>query len=208
MSASDVSMSPQPLSLDAQREAFASRRFLAMPLAGAIGWSVVALGGATLPLSLAVWVLYLATGMIAWLGIGLSRFTGEHFLDRTRPKNAFDALFFTTVAMALLAWAIAIPFFKVEPTSLPLSVGILAGMMWLPLSWIIGHWIGWFHGIARTALILAAYYAWPDDRFVAVPLAIVAIYAITIVVLELRWRSLHGARVVPAVRRASDAADA
>lgn len=198
MSASAVSMSPQPLSLDAQREAFASRRFLAMPLAGAICWSVVALGGATLPLSLAVWVLYLATGMIAWLGIGLSRFTGEHFLDRTRPKNAFEGLFFTTVAMALLAWAIAIPFFRAEPTSLPLSVGILAGMMWLPLSWIIRHWIGWFHGLARTALILVAHYVWPEHRFVAVPLAIVAIYGITIIVLELRWRAMERGRLATA----------
>lgn len=71
MSASAGYMPPQPLSPEAQREAFALRRFLAMPLAGAICWSVVVLGGAILPLSLAVWVLYLATGIIAWLGIGL-----------------------------------------------------------------------------------------------------------------------------------------
>jgi hypothetical protein len=130
--------------------------------------------------------------MIVWLGMGLSRLTGENFLDKTRPKNAFDSLFFATVAMALLAWAIAIPFFRADPTSLPLSVGILSGMMWLPLSWTIRHWIGGFHAIARTALILFAHYAWPDHRFVAVPLAIVAIYAVTIVVLELRWRALDG----------------
>lgn len=179
-----------PASLDAQREAFAARRFLAMPVAGTIAWSVVAVGGALLPTGAASLLLYVATGSIVYLGMFLSRFTGEHFLDRTRPRNAFDGLFFATVAMALLAYAIAIPFALVEPTALPLGVGILAGMMWLPLSWVIRHWIGYFHALARTALILVVHYAWPDHRFVAVPLAVVATYAVTIVVLELRWRRL------------------
>ena len=72
----------------------------------------------------------------------LSRFTGENFLDKSRPKNAFDSLFMLTVKMSLLVYAIAIPFFLRDYTSLPLSVGILTGLMWLPISWIIRHWIG------------------------------------------------------------------
>ena len=176
--------------LSAQREAFARRRFLAMPLAGALAWTVVGIAGAVLPLAAAVWVLFIATGAIAYLGIGLSRFTGEHFMDRSRPRNPFDALFFSTVAMALLVYAIAIPFFMVEPTSLPLSVGILSGLMWMPTAWLMRHWIGAFHAIARTVLVLAAWLAWPEARFIAVPAVIVAIYAVTIVVLERRWRRL------------------
>ena len=176
--------------LTAHREAFARRRFLAMPLAGALAWTVVGIGGATLSIAGAVWVLFIATGAIAYLGIGLSRFTGEHFMDRSRPRNPFDALFFSTVAMALLVYAIAIPFFMVEPTSLPLSVGILTGLMWLPTTWLMRHWVGAFHAIARTVLVLAAWLAWPEARFVAVPAVIVAIYAVTIVVLERRWRRM------------------
>jgi len=72
----------------------------------------------------------------------ISRFTGENFLDKNKPKNVFDSLFFYCVAMALLVYAIAIPFFRVDYTSLPLTVGILAGLMWVPLSWIIQHWSG------------------------------------------------------------------
>lgn len=188
-------MTPAPPipSLDAQREAFARRRFLAMPLAGAIAWTVVGVCGYLLPLRQAVLALYLATGSIFYLGVWLSRHTGEHILDRRRPKNAFDGLFLSTVAMALLAYAIAIPFALQDPTALPLGIGILAGMMWLPLSWIIRHWIGWWHAIARTVLVLAAWYAWPEQRFVAVPAAVVATYAVTIVVLERRWRALRQA---------------
>jgi hypothetical protein len=97
--------------LDEQRMEFARRHNIAMPLAGLIAWSVVGIGGATLPALLEVWLLFIVTGSIAYLGMFISRFTGENFLDRTRPKNAFDALFLYTIGMALLVYAIAIPFF-------------------------------------------------------------------------------------------------
>ena len=122
-------------SLDEQRREFASRRFLAMPLAGTIAWLVVAGGSMLLPRYRHL-VLFAATGAIAYLGTTLSKVTGEDFLDKTRPKNAFDSLFFHTVAMSLLAYGIAIPFFLVDPSSLPLSVGIISGLMWLPVSWV------------------------------------------------------------------------
>ena len=93
-----------------------------------------------------------------------------------------------TVGQALLIFAIAIPFALIEPTSLPLSVGILTGVMWLPLSWIIQHWIGFFHAITRTLGIVAVWYLFPEARFVAIPVVIVAVYAVSMVVLEARWR--------------------
>jgi hypothetical protein len=85
-----------------------------------------------------------------------------------------------------MVWAIAIPFFLKEPSSLPLTVGILTGLMWIPFSWMIEHWIGIVHGIARTVLVTAAWYLFPKDRFVVIPLVIVAMYAVTIVVLKRR----------------------
>jgi hypothetical protein len=185
-------------SLDEQRMEFARRRGLAMPLAGLIAWSIVGVGGATLSPGLEVWLLFIVTGSIAYLGMFISRFTGENFQDRTRPKNAFDALFFHTVGEALLVYAIAIPFFLKDYTSLPLTVGILSGVMWVPLSWILAHWIGLFHGIARTLLVVATWYLFPHVRFVSVPVVIVGIYAITIFVLERRWRGINLAQQVVA----------
>ncbi len=139
---------PQPLrSLDEQRAEFARRRGLAMPLAGLIVWTLIGAAGAFLPPILAVWSLFIGAGFIAYLGMMLSRLTGENFLDKKKPKNAFDSLFFHCVAMALFVYAIAIPFFRVDYTSLPLTVGILAGLMWIPFSWIIQHWVGIFHTV-------------------------------------------------------------
>jgi len=94
--------------------------------------------------------------------------------------------------MALLVYAIAIPFFRVDYTSLPLTVGILAGLMWVPFSWIIQHWVGIFHSVARTLLVTVAWYVAPHQRFVAIPAVIVGVYAVTIVILEQRWRALGG----------------
>lgn len=180
--------------LDEQRREFAQRRFLAMPLAGVVAWTIVGVAGVLLPPILKVWVLFGAVGSIAFLGILFSRFTGEHFLDKQRPRNAFDGLFFFTMGEAWLVFAIAIPFFQTDYTSLPLSVGILSGLMWLPFSWIVGHWVGTFHTLARTALVTAVWYLFPGFRFIAVPAVIVAIYAVTIAVLEARWRRTSGAQ--------------
>ena len=175
--------------LEEQRREFCDRPFLAMPLAGAIAWAVVGLAGASLSTGLAIWVLYLATGSIFGLGILISKFTNEDLLGKTREKNAFDQLFMATVLSSWLVFAIAIPFVLIEPTSLPLSVGILAGLMWIPFSWIIQHWVGLFHGVVRTVLVLVAWYQFPEQRFVVIPFVIVAIYLVTIAVLLTRPRN-------------------
>lgn len=181
-------------SLDEQKREFAARRGVAMPIAGAVAWTIVGIGGLFLQPILEVWLLFVATGFIVFLGIQFSRVTGEDFLDKNKPKNAFDGLFLSTVAMSLMVYAIAIPFFEVDYTSLPLSIGVLSGLMWLPLSWLIDHWLGLFHAVTRTALVVAAWYAFPHDRFVAVPAVIVAVYIATIVILERRWRKSVNAR--------------
>jgi hypothetical protein len=185
---------PQSLrSLDEQRAEYTRRRSLAMPLAGAIVWTLISIAGAFMPPVLVVWSLFIGTGFIAYFGILLSRFTGENFLDKNKPKNAFDNLFFHCVAMALLVYAIAIPFFRVDYTSLPLTVGILSGLMWVPFSWIIQHWVGIFHAVARTILVTAAWYLAPHHRFVLIPAVIVSVYVITIGILEQRWRAVRDA---------------
>jgi len=41
----------------------------------------------------------------------VSKFTGENFLVKTKPKNTFDILFFLTVKHGLLVYSIAFSFF-------------------------------------------------------------------------------------------------
>ena len=181
-------MKPVKRTLDEQRVEFANRSFLATPLAGLIAWFITGIAGILLPIQYQVWTLFIATGSIVYLGMFISKFTGENFLDKKKPKNEFDQLFMFTVVQALLVYAIALPFFLVEYTSLPMTVGILTGLMWVPFSWIIKHWIGLFHAIVRTVVVLLLWYALPAQRFVVIPFAIVMIYIFTIIVLKSRKR--------------------
>lgn len=173
-------------SLEEQRIEFSNRKFLATPLAGLIVWAVIGLAGIFFSKTVAVWSIFIGTGSIVYLGLFISKFTGENFLEKNKPKNEFDSLFMFTVGQAILVYSIAIPFFILDYSSLPLSVGILTGLMWLPLSWTIKHWVGMFHTLTRTVVILALWYLVPDQRFVAIPFAIVAIYVVTLIILNNR----------------------
>src|SRR5690606_19408519 len=140
--------------LEAQKREFKQRTLLATPLSGLIAWLIIGISGMFFSPTVTVWVLFIATGAIVYLAMGISKLTGEDFLDKKKPKNTFDTLFFYTVAQAILVYSIAIPFFLLDYTSLPLTIGILTGLMWVPLTWIIDHWVGLFHSILRTILIL------------------------------------------------------
>lgn len=172
--------------LDQQRIEYINGRFLATPLAGMIVWTIIGLVGVFFSDFVAVWSIFIGTGSIVYLGLFLSKFTGENFLDKTKPKNEFDTLFLFTAGQAILVYAIAIPFFLIDYSSLPLSVGILTGLMWFPFSWIIKHWVGIFHTLSRTIIILTLWYLLPEYRFVAIPFAIVLIYIVTLIILAKR----------------------
>jgi len=177
--------------LEQQKEEFKQKKLLASPIAGLIAWFTVAISGLLFPDRVTVWVLFIATGSIVYLAMGISKLTGEDYLDKSRPNNTFDSLFFLTVAQAILVYSIAIPFFIENYTSLPLTVGILTGLMWVPLTWIIDHWVGLFHSIVRTITILILWYSFPSDRFVTIPLAIASIYIVSIVILSKRNIQRH-----------------
>jgi len=175
--------------LEEQRRAFSGRPLIAMPLAGTIMWTIIGLSGIFFPDRITVWVLYIGTGSIVYLGLFLSRFTGDNVSFKDEP-NTFDHLFLLSTGMSLLVFAIAIPFFMADYSSLPLTVGILTGLMWMPISWIIQHWIGIFHAISRTVFVLASWFLFPELRFVIIPFVIVFIYLISIIVLRKRHQLL------------------
>ncbi|NQZ75904.1 MAG: hypothetical protein HRT61_07295 [Ekhidna sp.] len=172
--------------LEVQRNEFSNRKFLATPLAGMIVWFAIGLISIFFSEFVTIWAIFIGTGNIVYLGLFLSRFTGENFLKKDKLKNEFDALFLFAVGQAVLVYSIAIPFFLLDHSSLPLTVGILTGLMWLPFSWIIKHWVGIFHSVARTAVVLALWYLVPAHRFTIIPFAIVLIYIITLYVINRR----------------------
>jgi hypothetical protein len=184
------------LTLDQQLIAFRQNRFLTMPLSGMLVWIVIGFAGAFLPPPNAVLVIYLGTGVIFYLALCVAKLLGEDILGRTRKGNLFDRIFLSTCAMSALVYALAIPFHLADPTSVPLSVGVLTGLMWLPFSVMAGHWVGYFHAVARTVLLVAAWFLFPENRFTVLPAIVVAVYLVSIAALVRRWRALQASRSV------------
>lgn len=177
---------PTP-TLDQQLAAFRHNRFLAMPITGMIVWASIGVAGFLLPEAKAALAVYLGTGAIFYLALLVAKITGEDLLGRKRPGNFFDKIYLSTMAMSLLVFALAIPFQFQNLSSVPLTVGVLTGLMWLPFSVLTGHWVGYFHPIARTLLLVAAWYVFPAHRFTVLPAIIVAVYFISIIALARRW---------------------
>ena len=185
-------MTDRAPSLDQQHAAFVRQRFLAMPIAGTIAWAAIGAASLILQSDMArAWSVFIGTGMIFYLGLGVSRLTGEDLMGKRRESPFFDRVFFSAIVMAAAVYTIAIPFFRADPTSLPLSVGILAGLMWIPFSALVSHWVGYFHAFARSVLCVAAWYLYPTQRFLVIPIVIVAVYLVTILVLEKRYQSVN-----------------
>lgn len=187
---STASIQSNPLSLEQQREDFKRKRFIAMPLAGTLVWALLGISAPFVSEVTITWMLYLGTGAIFYLGAGLSYLTGERFFDKKMTKNSFDRLFFVGMFMSLMVFAIALPVSTIDHTTLPLSIGILAGLMWMPLSWAIEHWVGYFHTLARTFGIVVAWYLFPEARVEAISAVIVAVYIVSLITLERRFQAL------------------
>ncbi|MGQ8365420.1 DUF7010 family protein [Glaciecola sp. 1036] len=181
----------QTLTLEQQREIFKQKRFIAMPIAGTLVWAGIGLVSPFISDFLKVWILYIGTGSIFYIGAALSYITGERFFDKGNAKTSFDGLFYVGMIMSLMVFAIAIPVGTIDHTTIPLSVGILTGLMWMPLSWAIQHWVGYFHTVARTLLVLGAWFLFPEHRYEAISLVIVLIYIVSLVALERRYRKVR-----------------
>lgn len=180
----------ETLTLEQERALFKQNRFIAMPLAGTLVWAFIGLTAPFVSELVITWMLYIGTGAIFYLGAGLSYLTGERFFAKDKVITSFDRLFFVGLIMSLMVFAIALPVAAIDHTTVPLSIGILAGLMWMSLSWAIQHWVGYFHTISRTVLIVAAWYLFPDARVEAISSVIVAVYVVSLYALEQRYKTL------------------
>ncbi|MFK7817945.1 MAG: hypothetical protein AB8G99_04460, partial [Planctomycetaceae bacterium] len=100
-------MSNENISLDEQLNRFRNSRFLAMPIAGMIAWTIIGCVGATGNAFASVWAIFIGTGSIFYLGLGVAKFTGEDLLGRESKGNFSDRVFLLTTVQAVSVYAIA-----------------------------------------------------------------------------------------------------
>ena len=63
--------------LEEQKEEFKQRKLLATPISGLIAWLIAGISAIFFSPTVTVWVLFIATGSIVYLAMGVSKFTGE-----------------------------------------------------------------------------------------------------------------------------------
>ncbi len=186
-------------SLEQYREEYKQKKLITMPIAGAIVWLLLGITALVVPAKNMVLPVYIGTGCIFYLALFISRFTGEKLLVKKDQRNPFDTLFLYTLGMSWCAFAVAIPFGLENYTAVPMAIGIVSGLMWLPISWSLEHNVGIIHTLLRTVLIVIAWYLFPEQRFIVIPFVIVFVYAISLYQLLSRYQQVK-AQNMPAMQ--------
>lgn len=176
--------------LDQQLIEFRRKRYLAMPLSGAIIWALI--GGVSFVLTpyQQVMTTFIGTGSIIYLAMAISRLTGENIsFQKNTERNWFDTVFLAAVGMSFLVFAISIPLFLENYQALPFALAVQTGLMWLVFGVLAKAPVAYVHTIVRTVACVAAYLAMPQHSFWLQPLIVVLCYGFTIPVLEMRYRA-------------------
>ena len=180
--------------LEQYREEYKQKPLITMPIAGTIVWFCLGIMALFIPAEHMVLPVYIGTGCIFYLALFLSRFTGEKLLVKKDERNPFDSLFLYTLVMSWCAFAIAIPFGLQDHTAVPMAIGIVSGLMWIPISWTLEHNVGVVHTLTRTSLILISWVALPEHSFIAIPFIIVFVYSISLYQLAVRYKKVNAAQ--------------
>lgn len=176
--------------LDQQLIEFRSKRYLAMPLSGAIIWALIGILSFVLTPYQQVMATFIGTGSIIYLAMAISRLTGENIsFQKNAERNWFDTIFLAAVGMSFLVFAISIPLFMENYQALPFALAVQTGLMWLVFGVLAKAPVAYVHTIVRTVACVAAYLMVPEQSFWLQPLIVVVCYGFTIPVLELRYRA-------------------
>lgn len=170
-------------------------RSLALPIAGAVVWTIVGIAALFLPQRTANLVLLFGSGTMFPLAMLLSQPLGESLIGNTNPLAKLMGM---SVLMVNLLWAVHFTVVFLDPQYLPLTLGIGLGLHWIVFSWVIGHPIGTIHAILRTGLVTLFWWLFPESRLTMVSLGVVIAYATSIFVLATRKRGIRQPEVEPA----------
>lgn len=185
--------------LEQYRIEYKQKKLITMPIAGTIVWFILGVMALFIPAKSMVLPMYIGTGCIFYLALFISRFTGEKLLVKKEERNPFDSLFLYTLMMSWCGFAIAIPFGLQNYTAIPMALGIVSGMMWLPISWTLEHNVGLIHTISRTVLCLVTWLIFPELSYVLIPFIIVTIYIISLYQLVSRYKAENEAAMTTQV---------
>jgi hypothetical protein len=183
--------------LRAEREAkfFRLRGGYPVPLAGAVWWGLLGLAGYRLDVHEWIMLAFFTSGTIFPLAILFGRLFRVNFMgDRTALS---DLMLPTLVPMALV-WPVAFSAFWSAPELVPLVIAIGMSVAWPVMGWIYGRTaIFTAHAVVRAVVCFGIWNWMPASRFTVLPLAVCAIYLVTVGVVWVtsspgRQRAIQG----------------
>ena len=121
------------------------------------------------------------------LAVLLSRLLGSDPFSRGNTLGSLLAL--SHVSLIGLVIPLLIALFRDYPAGLPLVAGVFFGASFPVFFWAFGDALFLWHFIARSAGVIALWFALPDQRFSVLPAFVALVYLATAAVLPRRHGS-------------------
>lgn len=167
-----------------------------IPMAGTLYWLAVAALSQFFEPSEQLFYSFVASGMIFPVALLFAAIFRNNFM---KDKGAATSVLLPAFISMLLFWPMVIV--AVTENSANTALVILA--IGLSLHWPV---IGWSYGrtalfsahsVIRAILVLALYFAFPEQRFLFIPLAVAFVYAMTVIALLIDSRNVLSTKMEP-----------
>ena len=168
---------------EAKRDLLArSPGIVAFPVAGALYWLGLAIGGVVLTLDTWRIVALIGTAMLVPMAILIARIFKANLFAMDHPLASLGGLPMASVGLPLFALYIVLDGATIH--LLPLALAIGTGLHFPIVGWMYGSRVCAFHPLVRAVLALAVWLILPEGRFTILPLVVVAIYVVTAVLVR------------------------
>jgi hypothetical protein len=165
------------LHIEQMKFAVQTNGVVAAPAAGAIYWfALFVLGRYMSPYNWCL-IAFIASGLMFPLALLLQKPTRSNMMVKDNPLTGASLAAFINIAVA---WPITIAAFHTAIALVPLALAIGMSLHLATVGWSLGLRSYLVHPIVRAIAVTALWYALPAHRFTAIPLAVSAIYLVTI----------------------------
>jgi len=152
-----------------------------IPLAGTVFWAVIGLLGYFLPFPTWLFITFIGTGSIFPLALLFAKLFGNNFM---KESNAVSGAIVPAFISMLLLWPLVLGAMQVAPELAILILAIGMSAHWPVIGWTYGRTALYSaHSIVRAIVCLGLWTYMPDDRMTLLPLAVAAIYLLTVIAI-------------------------
>jgi hypothetical protein len=157
-----------------------------IPLAGALYWAVLAYLGTRLELADWAMAAFIGTGLIFPVAVLFSRMFGVPFL---KDKAATTSALLPAFIGMLLFWSYIPVAAEAAPEMIVLFLAVGLSVHWPVIGWTYARTALFSaHAIIRALIAVWLWFHYPDERLVLIPVAVCAIYLLTVLAIHIDLR--------------------